>query len=116
MSFEETMREWRRMCDYETRDGETCGKCPLKNSEMCGYIWEMDLDNVQQMRLLIEQWSKKHRYPTWGELLVKYGVIAGFAPSTPINLVENLCKQIPADVAKKLDIQPKEYFDEDHIS
>ena len=95
--FQEVLQQWKRMCDVHDQD---CDRCPIEGSP-CQYIHFGILDlkfNEQK----IMQWAAKNpepQYPSWYEYLTSiypadWGVIAG--------------KHIPAEVAKKLGIEPKE--------
>lgn len=58
--FVETMREWRRMCDAESRS-ETCEGCPLKDDDgTCVGIWEIDMNTLHDLEKKIEAWSRDH--------------------------------------------------------
>lgn len=60
--FVETMREWRRMCDAESKDGDHgCESCPLKDDDgACVAIWETDVDTLHDLEVKIEVWSREH--------------------------------------------------------
>ena len=101
MTFEETMREWRRMCDTETKEGEaSCGECPFEDRDgMCGFIFDLDPTKFEEMAGLIKHWSDTHpkvQYPTWGEWFKTVGIFAKHAFDTPI----------PAEIAEKLGVDP----------
>lgn len=57
--FVETMREWRRMCDAESKD-ELCESCPLKENNACVGIWETDMNALHDLEDKIEAWSRDH--------------------------------------------------------
>ena len=48
------------------------------------------------------------QYPTWGEWLMSISVISGLFPKGAIDALGNLKQPIPADMAEKLGIEPKE--------
>ena len=106
MTFEETMREWRRMCDTETaKDGTTCGECPFRHrGDMCGPILDLDPTKFEEMAGLIKHWSDTHpkpQYPTWGDWLKAIGI------QKPLFTAERVfSEQIPAEIAEKLGVDP----------
>lgn len=57
--FVETMREWRRMCDAESKN-ETCESCPLKDDNACISIWEADMNTLHDLEKKVEAWSREH--------------------------------------------------------
>lgn len=120
--FSEVMRQARRMCESFS-DGH-CSECPIGNSDVleCGITVtsEMDCKDVER---LVMQWAAKHPepvYPTWGEWQnsvfpdaeiditpCTFGSRDRFkcAGETCAKCMEH---QIPADIAEKLGIKPKE--------
>lgn len=120
--FKVVAKELERMCNtYHTASGK-CGtdECPLYCEDLCyaksmahvhGY-------NAGYLEKVVMTWAAEHPelvYPTWGEWLDKMGVV-GLEPSPRYE--ENyqmvyFCKlkidsPIPADIAEKLGLQPKE--------
>lgn len=104
--FVQTMKDWRRMCKtYTTNDDSCCEGCPVVdyNEHGCGAIFEMD-DSTDWQRYegAIAAWAAEHPepvYPTWGEYLHTLHN----EPSS-----RELSQPIPADIAGKLGIEPKE--------
>ena len=129
--FSEVMRQWRRMCDaMETTAGEGygCDICPVNNATDtmgCGAIFDMPPEtNWEGMAEKIMRWAADHQepvYPSWFEWLESVGV-AGSLPEDepyyvgswePIYLkraafTPKAFEPIPADIAQKLGIEPKE--------
>ena len=121
--FTEVMRHARRMCEA-FRDGH-CSKCPVSNVRMleCGITVtsEMDCEEVERR---VMQWAAKHPervYPTWDEWQNSMFPDAEiditpctFGSRDRLNcFLEKSCstckeQQIPADIAEKLGIKPKE--------
>ena len=120
--FTEVMRHARRMCESFS-DGH-CSKCPIGNANVleCGIAItsEMDCEEVERR---VMQWAKEHPgqvYPTWSEWQnstfpdaviyispCEFGSYDRFKCSeTPCDKCMN--RQIPADIAEKLGIKPKE--------
>ena len=120
--FTEVMRQARRMCEA-FRDGH-CSKCPIGNADVleCGITVtsEMDCEEVERR---VMQWAAEHPepvYPTWSEWQnslfidgLKRIMPCEFGNSNRFKCKEKTCYQcinepIPADIAEKLGIKPKE--------
>lgn len=125
--FLEVMRQAQRMCD--TYD---CGHCPLTyESVLCALASDKDLtcSVIKKFESKVMQWAKEHpepQYPTWREWQNEN------FPDAPVRLTpccfmpgerhEKIMGEecvflscadcvntpIPADIAKKLGIRPKE--------
>ena len=106
--FDETMRNWWRMCDKYSGDyatGDGCGRCPLINLYSCGSVYHMPGNtDWKKAGAAIEKWAAENPepvYPTWGAYLhEKY--------PNEVMLEEVFAKSIPADIAQKLGLEPKE--------
>jgi len=106
--FVQTMKDWRRMCQYMEKlhpDDSCCG-CPLEGYG-CPAIYEdnnhVDYDDVEKN---VTTWAAEHPvvYPTWEEWLSdKYNL----AYNDDFRLAMSR-EPIPADIAQKLGIEPKE--------
>ena len=119
--FLEVMRQAQRMCD--TYD---CDHCPLTyESVLCALASDKDLTYavIKKFESKVMQWAKDHpepRYPTWEEWYTENFPDARrtltpctFAPISEVRCAETNCRAcrsrpIPADIAKKLGIRPKE--------
>lgn len=120
--FTEVMRQARRMCE-SFRDGH-CSECPIGDANVleCGITVtsEMDCEEVERR---VMQWAAEHPepvYPTWREWhnsvfpdAVKYIMPCEFDSKNLFKCKEKTCYQcieepIPADIAEKLGIKPKE--------
>ena len=119
--FSEVMRQWRRMCDaMETTAGEGygCDICPVNNATDtmgCGAIFDMPPEtNWEGMAEKIMRWAEEHPepvYPTWREYITMLMLddITHRNDSAPQTLGQWMYKTpIPADIAQKLGIEPKE--------
>lgn len=121
--FQEVMRQWKRRCEH----------CDAKEDARCyvhGYTCEAfnkmkDCTNFKFVEEDIMKWAEEHPepvYPTWREWLIKLGIVSfdvdfrallDTRPTTLANTVkayinEEGSKPIPADIAEKLGLQPKE--------
>ena len=112
-SFQEVMKQWRRFC----RSHRNCGECEFDGKGICG---EAHLSNVpySDIELRIMAWAAEHPepvYPTWVEWLLEQDVASkrpGFRFEED-GMYENYLtayafKPIPADIAQKLGLEPKE--------
>lgn len=115
--FSEVMRQWQRLCETRSRqygddDSKTCDECPLTKAGItCGGIFETPTDtDWDACENAIMTWAAAHTepvYPTWWSWLINEGVIE--KGSTYTGAFDQLkTKSIPADIAEKLGIEPKE--------
>lgn len=118
VDFVQIMKDWRRMCQFMDNEygNSSCDNCPLGG---CSAIYEMcGKENFANMERDISAWAAEHPepvYPTWGEWLEKQGVVKTvLSPRydenralyyTPMYEITN---PIPADIAQKLGLKPKE--------
>jgi hypothetical protein len=107
--FVQTMKDWRRMCKaFTTDDDSCCCGCPVVDlhEHGCGAIFEMeDGTDWERYEGQIREWAAEHpepMYETWGQYFRRYYGLE-YCKGHEI-LLEN----IPADIAQKLGIEPKE--------
>ena len=120
--FIEVMEQAKRMCESFS-DGH-CSECPVGNANVleCGITVtsEMDCEEVERR---VMQWAAEHPepvYPTWREWqnstfpdAHKFIKPCEFGRRDQFNCTGKTCiecmeQQIPADIAEKLGIKPKE--------
>lgn len=127
--FVQTMKDWRRMCKaYTTDDDSCCDGCPVVDlrEHGCGAIFEMeDGTDWQKYADTIREWAVEHPepvYPTWAEWLNSMGLTkhntGQFCVQMPnqysyevkeVDILNEVAyNPIPADIAQKLGIEPKE--------
>lgn len=120
--FSEVMRQAQRMCDHRRKRGLTCIDCDAMH--ICGFkIWDVGLDTLCADADAVMAWAAEHpepKYPTWVEWLMKCGVLMPtmdtdivFAEDgkhlvTGVRFTLKAYEPIPADIAEKLGIEPKE--------
>ena len=104
--FQEVMRQYYRMCN-----GYICASsCPMKDHEtqFCESMGRIATDmGAEKVERIILDWAAEHPepvYPTWVEWLRQIGVV----PSEQKCFHSWLFDHIPADIAEKLGLQPKE--------
>lgn len=105
--FQEVMRQLERLCSHYKNCGEN--GCPMFDE--CGNIGAHCSGRKHSYRIekTIMEWAAEHPvvYPTWGEWLVKN--VHGADADSIYEAWGVLCKTpIPADIAEKLGIEPKE--------
>lgn len=112
--FVQTMKDWRRMCDaYTTEDAARCCQgCPM-DGRGCGAIYEDGNADPEVIVREVQRWVAEHPepvYPTWYAWLANMGIVPIELPPDQAVLVTDigLLKKIPADIAQKLGIEPKE--------
>ena len=121
--FSEVMRQARRMC--ESFSDVHCSECPIGNADVleCGITVTSEMD-CKEVERRVMQWAQEHPepvYPTWDEWQNSVFPDAAiditpcaFGSRDRLNcFLEKRCstcneQQIPADIAKKLGIKPKE--------
>ena len=121
--FVKTLRNWRRLCKAQTPRHETedvCQRCPLFDAtdRGCASIFEDDFDDmdIPGIEYVVTDWALNHPepvYPTWREWMMEAGLLKWHAiPNTYAKETvpdwEVLLTPIPADIARKLGIEPKE--------
>lgn len=112
--FVQTMKDWRRMCKtFTTDDDESCCEgCPIMalaiDEHGCDAIFSEWADKAdwEEVEDVIETWAAEHPepvYPSWYRWLIMMGAIGSVE-----DLFSDLQREIPADIAQKLGLQPKE--------
>ena len=122
--FAEVMKQARRLCEMEE-----CRKCPLYNFDagdcmmsLNDYSGEVDVDYAE-VENIIMQWAEENPepvYPSWTEAWKQLFPDAPYIPC-PSNFSKKYClnckltscmecknNPMPAEIAKKLGIKPKE--------
>lgn len=117
--FGEVMKQWRRFC----KSHGNCGECEFDGKGICGetHMSEVPFADIE---LRIMAWAAEHpepKYPTWVEWLELNGIVTeprdeaiqevlqSLFPELPNRLLTfRAYRAIPADIAQKLGIEPKE--------
>ena len=108
--FQEVMRQWARMCGANNY----CSACRMQKENLpytlCSEGGIRSVENLADAELAIMAWAAEHPepvYPTFREWLISIGVIGQM--STHSVIADKLAMTpIPADIAQKLGIEPKE--------
>ena len=107
--FQEIAKHWKRMCK-KYWSSTTCHGCPIaeneKAYEACASI---DLD-IQKMEECVMAWVAEYPepvYPTWVEWLESQHILDDYHSNVACLNISAL-HPIPADIAQKLGLKPKE--------
>lgn len=128
VEFQEIVREFHRLCETQRRlHKNTCDKCPIKIATF-GTIFQCYryvLERPEEAENIIMSWAAEHqepKYPTWLEWLhdlglivqregtfTEYGHNEAFSAIKKVDILTIKGYQsIPADIAQKLGLEPKE--------
>ena len=120
--FVQMMKDWGKMCNsnYE------CQKCRLSHNPVCGALSHATDEDISKAEADIMAWAAEHPepvYPTWFDWLKSEDIlIVDIVPcqSNPTSTstqqlyvallrgTAKMFKPIPAEIAEKLEIEPKE--------
>ena len=109
----DVIRQFERMC----KANAGCINCPLDAPDGVSYTCSIHafVNNPEHIEHEVMSWAEKHPepvYPTWAEWLVDSGVFPekmSTIPSVAFNTIrDSLSVEIPAEIAQKLGIEPKE--------
>ena len=114
--FQEVMKQWRRMCADGSKE-YSCQSCKMYSEideSVCHGI--PDEDEAKIIERYVMQWAEEHPepvYPTWGEWLHSLHIVGVHAMRAPkpnfyYPIDDKFNDPIPADIAQKLGIEPKE--------
>jgi len=119
--FQEVCKHLKRMCE---RYGDNCIKCPLEDKDFCSLsAGDRTAETYKKAEEIVMSWAAEHPepvYPTWGEWLISIGAARKIPTDIPFELhdgrivdspwetVVDINTPIPADIAQKLGIEPKE--------
>lgn len=122
--FVEVVKQARRMC--KSHDDRTCNEfCPLGEAnnpdgkKLCEYIGFIDSESAKEIEKRVLAWAKENPELSWKEAWKQLFPDAENAPcpgncfgiehyGCSGNCVECLSTPIPAEIAEKLGIKPKE--------
>ena len=111
----EVMKQKKRMCN-----STLCCKCDIfhLSGEDISNCSQFILNNPSKAETIIMTWAAEHPepvYPTWAEWLNSIGVIISDRPFPTLNIPvyvyqagKKMVEPIPANIAEKLGITPKE--------
>ena len=106
--FAKVAHEWVRMCKVYSDAGD-CMKCPMVTNPICGCMSDdngASEKDIAKAEADIMSWAAEHPepvYPTWYGWLTMMGAV-----TSSDDLWMDLQQPIPADIAQKLGIEPKE--------
>ena len=110
--FVQTMKDWKRMCNAmeKLRPDDSCCGCRLEGYG-CPAIYEDDNHvDYADVEKNVTAWAAEHQepvYPTWEQFIAEMYLRSGRTKYH--NITEwKINERIPADIAQKLGIEPKE--------
>ena len=107
MEFVEVMKQMKRMCAHLSPTCNGCKLCLGKGTdEFCGEAPRDILSDPALVEAAVMSWAAEHPepvYPSWYRWLIMMGAIGSVE-----DLFSDLQREIPADIAQKLGIEPKE--------
>ena len=116
--YSEVIRQFKRMCKSISAAKCTRGECPMGREFGCeniGQCRKIAFERYAEFEKLVMAWAVENPepvYPTWAEWLMEQGMVfAGNSPYMKPWFVINqsrIEKPIPADIAVKLGLEPKE--------
>ena len=114
--FQEVMKQWNRMCNAVPGKAghiNLCSDiisgyvCPLRENGMCNLAIEaQSIEDWKEGEYIIMAWAAEHPepvYPSWYRWLIMMGAVGSVE-----DLFSDLQRPIPADIAEKLGLAPKE--------
>ena len=120
-SFQEVMKERERMCNTIIYANNGCCDCPLQKSRLAigeiGTCYRYFTEHYNDAENIVMAWAAENPepvYPTWKEWLEEYRVVVHFdsvnekGTKVKWELTNKSNCSIPADIAQKLGIEPKE--------
>ena len=107
--FQEVYKQWHRLCmsfeDKAAKDYRPCAElCPVGCNPVCGELCESTQEDAERFESAVMAWAAEHPvvYPTWGQYFRRYYGLEYCKGH------EMLLENIPADLAEKLGLVPKE--------
>lgn len=110
--FQEVMRQWGRYCKaYTDNHNDDCSGCLFEADGSCNSYAKDNAETAEQIEKNVMAWAAEHPepvYPTWAEWLEAVGVVSVNLDKGLILMKPKIKNPIPADIAEKLGIEPKE--------
>ena len=110
-SFQEVMRQWGRYCKgYTENHNDDCVGCPFEINGSCNSYAKDNAQYAEQIEKHIMAWAADYPepvYPAWEQVIAEMYLRSGRTKYH--NISEWMRNEpIPADIAEKLGIEPKE--------
>lgn len=113
--FAEVMRQWGRYCKrYTENHDDYCHGCRFESNVSCISYAKDIAEYAEQIEKHVMSWAAEHQepvYPTWGDWLAEQGVVIKDKIGEnkyKYNTLRKVSTPIPADIAEKLGVKPKE--------
>ena len=107
------LKSWKRMCNSMT-EMNGCEDCPIVRNTHGARCGDMpgEMQDVESIVCEVEKWATEHQepvYPTWWEWLENMGIVSkAKSESSKFFDTTRMYDNIPADIAQKLGIEPRE--------
>ena len=120
--FVEVMKQARRLCE-EQQNMDCCVRCPMQGKEGCMVVADAENIDYVEVERKIMGWAAEHPepvYPSWEEAWNELFPQAKYIPCPVLYFGVGVCdhddklcvncksRPIPAEIAEKLGIRPKE--------
>lgn len=113
--YNDVIKQFKRMCWYYSRDKgqKSCPICTSYPNCNIGQCRKIAVEKPAHFAAIVMRWAAEHPepvYPTWGEWLTQIGVMGrtSIERYNPYFAAAKCVTPIPADIAEKLGIEPKE--------
>lgn len=113
--YSEVIKQFKRMCWYYSSDKrqKNCPICTSYPNCNIGQCRKIAFEQPECFNDVVMAWAAEHPepvYPTWYEWLTSIGAVTRkVKPDVASTLIETgLLDPIPADMAEKLGVKPKE--------
>lgn len=107
--FSEVIKQFKRMCKSVTPMKCTRGECQM-GCENIGQCRKVAFERPAKFEEQVMSWAAEHPepvYPSWYRWLIMMGAIGSVE-----DLFSDLQREIPADIAQKLGLEPKEDYED----
>lgn len=112
--FQEVMRQFGRICTSNFGECDICDLRPFCPSKTFPDKYEKS-GRVEWLEKKVLAWAAEHPepvYPTWGDWLAEMKLVSwqndGNGTYSVMVPTFKMCTEIPADIAQRLGIEPKE--------
>ena len=112
--YNDVIKQFKRMCWYYSRDKvqKSCPMCTSYPNCNIGQCRKIAFEEPEHFAATVMQWAAEHpepQYPTWWEWLENMGIVSkAKSESSKFFDTTRMYDNIPADIAQKFGIEPKE--------
>ena len=112
-SFQEVMRQRKRMCNEHIKKPSGCEECPLETIRDSSMLqcWRYFCEYYDESEKVVMRWAEENpepQYMTWAEWLHEQGLMTDVIDGKGGTFLYNLASEtIPTETAQKLGLEPK---------